>query len=411
MTDRTDDVRAPRDDAGMPGAFAVHKPLRVEQEAAEVARLRDLFMDAPAPMCILEGPLLTFAFANTAYRALVSGRELMGKPLLDALPEVRGQGFDALLAQVMSTGEPYSGAEMPIQVADAGLQEKTTKYFNFVYQPLRTGDGGASSVLVVGTEVTVQVQARERSEADAKALRRSEERLRRVVEATGAGMWELDVSSQHVTADAQLRELHGFPSDGPVTLDAAFAAVAPNDRARLQTAVAAALDPNGSHRYHIEYPTNASGQRRWLEARGTAFFDESGAPTHLCGTALDITARKEAELANEGLLAALAAQPLLQVCVLEGPKHVVKLMNAAYRKNVAGGRDIVGMPVLDAFPELAGQGFDVLMLEVLATGEPYIARGPDATRSGNGRRRGALLQLRGPARARPPWDDRHAPQH
>lgn len=64
----------------------------------------------------------------------------------------------------------------------------------------------------------------------------------------------------------------------------------------------------------------------------------------------------------------------MQVCVLEGPKHVVKLMNAEYRKNVAGGRDIVGTPVLDAFPELAGQGFDVLMREVLASGVPYIGR-------------------------------------
>ncbi len=92
------------------------------------------------------------------------------------------------------------------------------------------------------------------------------------------------------------------------------------------------------------------------------------------GTALDITSRKDAEAARQGLLDAVAAQPFLQVCVLEGPRHVVTLANAEYRANVAGGRDIVGMPVLDAFPDLADSGYGPLMDRVLATGEPFIGR-------------------------------------
>lgn len=86
------------------------------------------------------------------------------------------------------------------------------------------------------------------------------------------------------------------------------------------------------------------------------------------------TARNQAELARDGLLEALKAQPLLQVVVLEGPNHVVTLMNSEYQKNVAGGRDLVGMPVLAAFPQLAGHGYDTIMRGVLETGTPFVAR-------------------------------------
>ena len=376
-TDRTDEAAANQAQGDQRRAEAgrdrLHAQSQAERDASELERLQDLLREAPVPICIFEGPLLTFTFANSAYRATVGGRELVGKPLLDALPEVRGQGFDALLAGVMSSGEPYFGNEMPVRIAN--LSESETRYFSFVYQPRRNSAGAVNSVLVVGTDVTAQVQARKRVEAESEAVGRSEERLRRLIEATGAGTWDLDLVTQLVTADPPLRALHGFPPDGPFSLEAAVATIDPADQPRIRAAIEAALDPKGSRRYLTEYcVTDSSGHPRWIEARGRAYFDATGRPSELLGTAVDITARKEAELAREGLLAALEAQPFLQVCVLEGPRQVVKLVNAEYRANVAGGRDIVGKPVLDMFPELAGQGFDLLMKQVLETGEPYIGR-------------------------------------
>ena len=195
---------------------------RIDREADELRNLNDLFVSAPVAMCVVAGPLYILTFANTAYRALASGRELLGKPLLDALPELRGQGFDELLARVVSSGEPEFGNETPVQISTGAHME--THYLNFVYQPRRGAEGVVNSVLVIGTDVTPQVRARQRVEADAEALRVSEERLRRVVEATGAGMWELDVASQAVHVDAQLRALHGFPMAGPVAVEAALTA-------------------------------------------------------------------------------------------------------------------------------------------------------------------------------------------
>jgi sigma-B regulation protein RsbU (phosphoserine phosphatase) len=365
-TDRTDEAAPPRHDPQRADA-------RRDREAIALERLQDLFMKAPVIICVLEGPRQIVSFANAACRAWVAGRELVGRPFLDALPELRGQGLDTLLAGVMASGEPYVGNEVPLQSINAPAGEP--RYLNFVYQPRRNPEGVVHSVLVVGTDVTAQVQARKRVEAESGEVRQSEERLRRLLEVTGGGTWELDIPAQRLTADSLLRAIHNFPPDGEFDLEASIAIVHPADRQMIRTALEAAFDPKGSQRYHTEYrTTDAPGEQRWIEARGRVYFDPTGAPLRLLGTAVDVTARKEAELAREGLLAALEAQPFLQVCVLEGPRHVVKLVNLEYRTSVAGGRDVVGMPVLDAFPGAAGQGFDTLMNRVLETGEPFIGR-------------------------------------
>jgi sigma-B regulation protein RsbU (phosphoserine phosphatase) len=224
------------------------------------------------------------------------------------------------------------------------------------------------------TDVTALVEARKRAEADAAALRRSEEQLRLMIEATSAGTWELETPPLNLIADAAMRQMHGFPVDGPIDIDAVFAMVHVDDVVKTRAIVDAALDPKGDRRCHAEYRIVDGAAQRWIEARGGLLPDASGEHFCLVGTALDTTPRKESELARQGLLEALAAQPFLQVCVLEGPRHVVTLANPECRANVAGGRDLVGTPVLDAFSELADAGFDRLMSSVLATGEPYIGR-------------------------------------
>ncbi|GAB2748909.1 SpoIIE family protein phosphatase [Nocardioides pakistanensis] len=61
------------------------------------------------------------------------------------------------------------------------------------------------------------------------------------------------------------------------------------------------------------------------------------------------------------------------VAYLDGPDHVFTMTNGAYEELV-GGRRVVGLPVREALPELAGQGFFELLDEVLDTGEPLVRR-------------------------------------
>ncbi|WP_374273917.1 sensor histidine kinase [Brevundimonas sp.] len=61
------------------------------------------------------------------------------------------------------------------------------------------------------------------------------------------------------------------------------------------------------------------------------------------------------------------------MAVLGGPDHVFEMVNPAYRRLV-GDRDVVGLPIRDALPELENQPFYELLDNVFATGEPFEGR-------------------------------------
>ncbi|MGZ3458189.1 MAG: PAS domain-containing protein, partial [Archangium sp.] len=83
-------------------------------------QLGALFMQAPAAICVLSGPALVFTLANDQFRRFMGGRDVLGRPLREALPELEGQGFVEQLEQVYRSGEPQSGSEALVRLAPPG---------------------------------------------------------------------------------------------------------------------------------------------------------------------------------------------------------------------------------------------------------------------------------------------------
>ncbi len=130
----------------------------------ESSRLREMFHQAPGFMCMLRGPDHVFELANASYLKLVGDRQILGKPVRAALPEVAGQGFFELLDQVYTTGESYVGRRLPIQFRTQPDGPVEQRYLDFVYQPITDGDGPVSGIFVEGVDVTEHVQAEERQQ-------------------------------------------------------------------------------------------------------------------------------------------------------------------------------------------------------------------------------------------------------
>ncbi|GLC25188.1 PAS domain-containing sensor histidine kinase [Roseisolibacter agri] len=130
----------------------------------ERARLAEVFRMAPAFVAVLRGPEHVFEFVNEAYYQLVGHRALLGRPALEALPDVRGQGFETLLDRVLATGEPYVGREVPLQLARTEGATPELRYLDFVYQPLTDADGTRVGIVAHGSDVTDHVLARRRVE-------------------------------------------------------------------------------------------------------------------------------------------------------------------------------------------------------------------------------------------------------
>lgn len=122
-------------------------------------QLRDMFLQAPGFIALLSGPDLVFDLVNNAYLKVIGHRPVIGKPLLEALPEVANQGFADLLRTVMTTRRPYIGKAMSVQLQttpDGPLEER---FLDFVYQPILDPDGLAAGVFVEGSDVTDRVRA------------------------------------------------------------------------------------------------------------------------------------------------------------------------------------------------------------------------------------------------------------
>jgi PAS domain S-box-containing protein len=174
--------------------------LKREQAARSEAeaqrnRLHSLLLQAPAFICIDRGADHIFEFANPLFCQLLGNRELIGRTVRAALPEMEGQGFFELLDQVFETGQPYVGKEIAAQFDRQGHGTIEEGFFNFVYQPIFDINGAVEGIITFGFEVTDQVVARRQAEALAEdlkaqqiALKKSEARFSRLVESNIIGV-------------------------------------------------------------------------------------------------------------------------------------------------------------------------------------------------------------------------------
>jgi PAS domain S-box-containing protein len=144
--------------------------LEAARAAAEGARerLSDLFRQAPAFIAVMRGPQFIFEVVNDAYYQLVGHRQIIGKPVFEALPEARGQGFEELLTRVLATGVAYSGTELAVTLERTPGAPPELRYMTLAYQAITEADGTRSGIFALGVDVTDQVRARR--EADAARL-------------------------------------------------------------------------------------------------------------------------------------------------------------------------------------------------------------------------------------------------
>jgi len=134
----------------------------IERDHAQ--RLLNLLTHAPVAIAILGGPDHVFELANEGYRALVGGRDVMGRPVREALPELEGQGIMELLDRVRASGEPFVGSSVGISLNRGPDGEPEDVYLDFVYQPIFDERGRVESIVVVAHDVTELARAKQDAE-------------------------------------------------------------------------------------------------------------------------------------------------------------------------------------------------------------------------------------------------------
>ncbi|CAN5845261.1 hypothetical protein BH11GEM1_BH11GEM1_15810 [soil metagenome] len=291
------------------GRVRIDKELRAARASAEQAerRLREVFAQAPGFFAVLSGADHVFEFVNDAYLQLIGHRSVVGRRVIDALPEVVDQGFIALLDRVYRSSKPFVGREVALMLERVPGEPPEERIVDFVYQPITHGDGTTSGIVAHGSDVTEAVLARreverllQASEETRSRVEESETRYRFLANTIPVQVWtalptgELDyvsertaryfgVTSGDILGDAWLAMLH--PEDVPLTTSRWVHSVSTGEP------------------YETEFRLRAAGgtDYRWHLARATAQRGDDGSILRWFGTNTDIEDRRQAEAELERL--------------------------------------------------------------------------------------------------------------
>jgi len=251
----------------------------------EREHLRSLFNQAPGFVAVLMGPKHVFEMVNEAYYQLVGHRELVGKTVWEALPEVAGQGYEEFLDRVYRTGEQWETRARPIAIQRVPGGPVEQRYIDLVYQPYKDEHGDTIGIFAQGYDVTESVEAQE-------AKRESEQRLRDGMDAAKMVVWDWDLESGELEQSDNTVTVLGF---APTRMDAAAAFIHPEDREQIGRAHREALDGKGAYQAIVRFTRPDNRKLIWLDSRGRVQYDADGRAVRIRGVTVDVTERYHAE--------------------------------------------------------------------------------------------------------------------
>ncbi len=243
-------------------------------------------------------------------------------------------------------------------------------YFDFAYSPIRMENGEVGGVLVTVIETTNKKKAEE-------ALKESNKLLQFAIDATDLATWEIDPVTKMFSGDNRLKNWHGLSESEDFEPETGLNAVYEQDREMLVKAINEALDFSSGGLFNIDYtiinPVNQ--QLRIVRAKGKVLFNEEKAPLKFTGTLQNVTDevmanRKREE--NERNLRLMILQAPIAIAILRGDNYIVEIANTkALQLWGRKEEEVLNKPVLEAMPELEGQGIKELLDGVRLTGKRF----------------------------------------
>ncbi|RZJ75442.1 MAG: PAS domain S-box protein [Flavobacterium sp.] len=151
---------------------------------------------SPEATAIYTDENMTIRFANEGMlRVWGKDASVIGKPLLNALPELDGQPFLPLLQQVWHTGKTYAINDAPVHILKNGVS--TLDYYDYEYKALLNENGKTWCILNTARKVT------SRREYLLK-IQQKEEREQALLEEMAATMEELSSTNEELNSSLKL---------------------------------------------------------------------------------------------------------------------------------------------------------------------------------------------------------------
>lgn len=276
--------------------------------------LLELLKQSPVIMMITSGPDHRIKLVTPLFTTMMGGKlpsDFTGKRSIEALPELKNQGFFRVLDKVFHEGRVIKGNEVPLLIKDDVSNKIDQKYLNFIYQPYSNHQGSIAGIMVYAIDVSEQVKARLELEDMTGQLKEESRLLQYEISERSKVEIELDESTKHFRfmADTMPQLVWTTKSDGyhdyynkrwyeytgltyEQTKDKGWSSVLhPDDYERAWKIWNHSLKTGDA--YEVEYRFKRhDGEYRWFIGRALPMRDENGHITKWFGTCTDIHEQK-----------------------------------------------------------------------------------------------------------------------
>ncbi|GET39799.1 PAS domain S-box protein [Microseira wollei] len=275
-------------------------------------RYRTLFETMDQGFCVCEmlfsenGEPIDYRFleVNHVFEQMTGLEQAMGKTARQLVPNLEAFWFETY-GRVALTGEP------------ARFENQSTAMNRwFDVSAFRIGDPQSHKFAILFTNISDRKQTEQ-------SWRESEERLRLGMQVAGFALAKFDYASNTVELSKEAAAVYGLPAgELVVPRSRIHATFHPEEREELLEIIAQVLDPSGTGWFSRDHRVVwGNGEVRWLTVRKQVFFDRASRdvtcnvstarrnvstarrnvstarPTHAILAAIDISDRKQAELA------------------------------------------------------------------------------------------------------------------
>jgi PAS domain S-box-containing protein len=365
----------------------ITEQIRAEQKAVQfksIEKAFELFMQAPEVISLLKGDNYIVELANhEALKLWGKGDNIIGRPLLEVIPEIKGQGIIEILDQVRATGKTYMAKEEAVTSFADGKQ--ITYYFNRTYQPyFDEGSTEATGVLTLSHNVTEQVEARQKIQEITERLNFRNALFEAQNEATDDGVLIVDDKGKVLLQNKQFETIWNLPKE---VIDSGEDVLVQNH------AITQVADPKAytERLHHLRNNKKEKGydeilfkDGRVIERTGTPIMAENGLYYGWAWYFRDITDRIKQQQKFKNVVEQ-ANDPIL---ILKGEEMVLEVANEALLQIWKVDKTAIGKTFLEILPEMRNQGFLELLQQVYHTGKPFQGTEvPAVFEAGNGLKR------------------------
>ncbi|MFT3700020.1 MAG: ATP-binding protein [Kofleriaceae bacterium] len=133
--------------------LAASRLARVETEGR--ARLEAMLTQAPVAIAMYRGPTYIFELVNALAAETIGVDNLLGKTIVEALPDPSSRALMDVFDRVYTTGELFSAPEFPVT-----FRTGKTRLFQLYIAPMREADNSISGLFTIGNDITDLVTAR-----------------------------------------------------------------------------------------------------------------------------------------------------------------------------------------------------------------------------------------------------------